>query len=719
MTKSNHTVDYSQKVLEVQNLRQYFKVRAGKTFIIKAVDDVSFDVYSKEVFGLVGESGSGKTTIGRTIIGLYKATGGKVIYRDDVIGYGYESILYDIKKLKKSHRLEISLLSPLNKALYEAKQNYLEKVANNKQEIQAIKAEYAQKIAIAKHTIDEYDRAVQAILREEKLELAEIEKQAFAEKNALEAKKFKTIKLELENYIAAAKLRFRKKMAYLKDAKLNAEAGFDQFNNFLTQLVNEIDFAFDVLSRKIEDNKELQAQVVATNLHNKGIKVITKHENHKLTSDDNKDLIARAVAAFTEHKNKLDSSSLAKKTDSDQEINAALAKNALELKQNTAEVNAKYQLQLSQIALPDKIAVNLDVENINNQKELVIDAKKQELDQIKADYDQEIVQIKASIDSKQPIDEEKKAELESAYNVKLTTLRTELLAAKSATKLQETPEAKKERIAKIKALKERLDIDLAAAQTDEEKEQITEEYKTEVEKIQKSILSYKNVISSMQMIFQDPISSLNPRMTVREIIGEGLIIRGVKDKEEIQQKVFEVLALVGLQSSHADRYPHEFSGGQRQRIGIARALIINPEFIIADEPISALDVSIQAQIINLLNELKKKLGLTILFVAHDLSVVKYFSDRIAVMFKGKIVELATSKELFDNPLHPYTKALLSAIPEPDPDTEKDRQRIMYNPMIHDYSVDKPQMIEIKPGHFIYGNTVEIEGYQKELKQGGK
>ncbi len=218
----------------------------------------------------------------------------------------------------------------------------------------------------------------------------------------------------------------------------------------------------------------------------------------------------------------------------------------------------------------------------------------------------------------------------------------------------------------------------------------------------------------MQMIFQDPIASINPRMTVKEIVAEGLKIAGEKDDKIITEKVNQALVTVGLRAEHANRYPHEFSGGQRQRIGIARALIVNPEFIIADEPISALDVSIQAQVINLMNDLKENLNLTILFIAHDLSVVKYFSDRIGVMYYGKMVELATTEELFKNPLHPYTKSLLSAVPLPDPYLEKRRKRIMYDPKVHDYENNPPSFHEINEGHFILANDEELEQYKKEL-----
>lgn len=244
-----------------------------------------------------------------------------------------------------------------------------------------------------------------------------------------------------------------------------------------------------------------------------------------------------------------------------------------------------------------------------------------------------------------------------------------------------------------------------------EQEALEKEYK---EKLR--IASHERITNKIQMIFQDPIASLNPRMTVRDTIAEGLIIKGIRDKKYIDEQVYRMLDLVGLVPEHAGRYPHEFSGGQRQRIGIARAIIMNPELIIADEPISALDVSIQAQVINLLNDLRKQFGLTVLFIAHDLSVVKYFSDRIAVMYFGKIVELADSDELFAHPLHPYTRSLLSAIPLPDPAYEKKRKRITYNPLLaHDYSQDQPSFREVSPRHYVLCNGAELEQYRRELE----
>ena len=224
------------------------------------------------------------------------------------------------------------------------------------------------------------------------------------------------------------------------------------------------------------------------------------------------------------------------------------------------------------------------------------------------------------------------------------------------------------------------------------------------------------VIKGCQMIFQDPLASLNERAKVDYIVSEGIINHHLyKDEADREEKVQKALNEVGLLPEFASRFPHEFSGGQRQRIGIARALIMQPEFIVADEPISALDVSIRAQVLNLLNDLKKSRGLTYLFIAHDLSVVRFISDRIAVIHKGRIVELAEAEELFRHPLHPYTKSLLSAVPNPDPAIEKHKKLIVYDPSMHDYSVDKPEWCELLPEHFVYGNAKELDGYRKELE----
>lgn len=218
-----------------------------------------------------------------------------------------------------------------------------------------------------------------------------------------------------------------------------------------------------------------------------------------------------------------------------------------------------------------------------------------------------------------------------------------------------------------------------------------------------------------QMIFQDPQASLNGRMKIRDIIAEGIDIHKLaKSKEEREAKVKELIDLVGLNEDHLSRYPHEFSGGQRQRIGIARALAVNPHFIVADEPISALDVSIQAQVVNLMQKLQHEQGLTYLFIAHDLSMVKYISDRIGVMHWGKLLEVGPADEIYHNPIHPYTKSLLSAIPEPDPERERKRQHLIYDSSIENDGENR-QMYEIRPGHFVYATEAESKNYKEEAK----
>jgi len=323
----------------------------------------------------------------------------------------------------------------------------------------------------------------------------------------------------------------------------------------------------------------------------------------------------------------------------------------------------------------------------------------------KRGYQDAIAQARAEYKAAVEQHPEQKAELKAKLDATVAEQRENIRKAD-----RDRRNCEKEYSANLQAAcKEKYEALLARCD-ESEKAALKAEYRNEMYKAKKTKLA-----TQIQMIFQDPIASLDPRMTVKEIIAEGLVIQGERDKAVIEQKVYEMLELVGLVREHASRYPHEFSGGQRQRIGVARAIIMNPELIIADEPVSALDVSVQAQVINLLNELREKFGLTILFIAHDLSVVKYFSDRIGVMYFGHMVELAESDELFENPLHPYTKSLLSAIPLPDPQSEKNRTRIVYNSLLeHDYSVDKPTLREIKPGHFVRCNDAEEKRYKEAL-----
>lgn len=221
----------------------------------------------------------------------------------------------------------------------------------------------------------------------------------------------------------------------------------------------------------------------------------------------------------------------------------------------------------------------------------------------------------------------------------------------------------------------------------------------------------------IQMIFQDPYASLNPRLKVMDIVGEGIDIHHLAtDKRNRKKRVYDALETVGLSKEHANRYPHEFSGGQRQRIGIARALAVEPEFIIADEPISALDVSIQAQVVNIMLKLQREREITFLFIAHDLSMVKYISNRIAVMHFGKIVELGPADDIYNHPLHDYTKSLLSAIPQPDPDVERQRKRITYQP--DDNDIENKQLYEIRPEHFVLVTETEAEKLKQQINTAG-
>lgn len=336
--------------------------------------------------------------------------------------------------------------------------------------------------------------------------------------------------------------------------------------------------------------------------------------------------------------------------------------------------------------------------------------EKNEIDHLHTDQMDE-VEIKETTAKIHNLADKKVAKIREDLSVLVKKQREEIKLAKNDNKNCNKMHANEKVLEVKKAYEPKFKAFKAEKTNLKQKFDFYKEYEEEIH-----LAHHDKIMNSMQMIFQDPIASLDPRMTVREIIAEGLKIRGIRNSKVIDHQVNEVLTKVGLLPEHSTRYPHEFSGGQRQRIGIARALIMNPELIIADEPISALDVSIQAQVINLLNELKHELNLTILFIAHDLSVVKYFCDRIAVMYYGNLVEIANSDELFKHPLHPYTKSLLSAIPLPDPYYEKFRKRIEYNPAKdHDYSTEKPVLQEVIPGHYVRCNSIELEKYREIIK----
>lgn len=406
--------------------------------------------------------------------------------------------------------------------------------------------------------------------------------------------------------------------------------------------------------------------------------------------------------------------------------------------QNLPEL-AKYKRELTKLTLTNK-TLEAELERAKEKYEAeLFEIKKANKSELKERSDDSQENNDAIIANINKTYAQKSAKLTASYTKASETLQTTLAKNRAEAagfkteiaKLEKTVSAalKAEINSGTKKLRAKEDAALAKAKSELEAEFVAakrelEEQLAVIVKEQKEIIAQikydlkhidKDVMNKMQMIFQDPIDSLNPRMTVEDIIQEGLQIQGHKNRKENSAKVVEALERVGLIAEYASRYPHEFSGGQRQRIGIARALIMKPELIIADEPISALDVSIRAQIINLLNDIREQDDLTILFIAHDLSVVKYFCDRIAVMYYGEIVELTTSEELFLHPLHPYTKALLSAIPKPDPLSEKTRERLIYNPFTdHDYSEDKPTLQEIRPGHFILANKAEMAKYEQEI-----
>jgi oligopeptide transport system ATP-binding protein len=612
MAKEKVKIDYSQKVLEIQNLQQHFKTGFGKRRIInKAVDGVTFDVYKRESFGLVGESGCGKTTLGRTIIKLYKPTQGLVKLNGIAVGMGYQGNLNNIKQLKKEFKDEFIKQDTFKSKLKDLNDTYQVEKKTIKDKIQALHNEGLKTFEIYQKEIDVLE---QSIIDLKETHLADVSDLTFKTNQIILSLINTPEALERKNFeykIASEKNKCRKKVGAINDSKgLESEERKKQ----IQALEEERDSRIAVFKQEFDSNVQTLIETDAQKTER--VNLVKKHKEEKQIK------VSKEKERYTQKK--------------------------LELKEKLKTLKAA------------KVSKELP-ENIKNE----LNALKQTLSELDLNYKKSITDLKLSFKTNIesfPVDTQAQEKIKQHYQVLIN----------------------------------------------KEKEIIKEAHAVENMKHDESM-------NKMQMIFQDPISSLNPRMTVKEIIAEGLRIQGFKDDEVINQKVFDVLKIVGLVPEHAFRYPHEFSGGQRQRIGIARALIVNPDFIIADEPISALDVSIQAQIINLMNELKKTLGLTILFIAHDLSVVKYFCDRIAVMYYGKIVELASAEELFKNPMHPYTKSLLSAVPQPDPITERKRKRIPYDPTLHDYSKDRPVLTEVSKDHFVLANTKEIKTYKALLK----
>lgn len=610
--KPENVVDYEHKVLEVKHLKKYFFVGKGKNaLVVPAVDDISFDVYKREVFGLVGESGCGKTTAARTIIKLYNPTEGTVDLNGIRIGAGYLNFKKELKTVKKETAEKILSLNEEKLYILNLKKQLKKDLMILEAEIEKLKKQKQEEITQAKAVIFSEKDARYKLHNQHVLAVDNVNYNLKLKVGAIKKLTQNAVLVEYNNEYKKTKLTYERKRDGLKES-LALEK--EEINQRLNKLRDEYAALFSELKEKYTPLiKEAQTRVLPKKEAKAQIKVL-------------KDQAAKEIKVIKEQYKK-DKEKIPKA-------------NLEEIKKQVAQIEAKYNQLIKE--KNDKIA----------------ELKAQTAEKIKTA-------------PKANLSEEEKQKLKE---------KTQALKQERKQKLGEI----KAKIAEAKAINKSKDAWLAS--------------------------------QKMQMIFQDPISSLNPRMTVREIIGEGLIIRKTFSAEEINQRVAEALKLVGLSPDYGTRYPHEFSGGQRQRIGVARALIMEPDFIIADEPISALDVSIRAQVINLLTDLKEKLGLTILFIAHDLSVVRFFCDRIAVMYYGKIVEMAPSEELFANPMHPYTISLLSAIPQPDPDYEKGRKRIHYNPAQHDYLIDKPSLREIAPGHFVYANDKEFEIMKKKYEE---
>jgi len=602
-------IDYTEKVLQVKNLKKYFRVGSGRRkLMIPAVDDVTLDVYKREVFGVVGESGSGKTTLGRTIIKLYQPTDGTVMLNNITISAGIQGYLEKIANIKRQLNEDILKLNPAKIKGIELKKEVKTKIEKLQFEKQELLKQKEQELKVISKLFDQY--------RADKYQITAL------------------MQIEIQKVI----FDFNQKVMKTKQSLQN-EA--------LLKFNNEIKIANEKLSHKLNGLKD-SAALDAKTIEERIAKLKADHETliQQLKNSYEPQIQANASKLLTK------------------------AKVALMISQFTAEktkallvIKEKLQKDIASLVAPDKSKYEKELKEVTNRFAKKIDDTNKKINQLNAKLKLDLTKLPISktISENQSKVKEQVQKLKTVANLNIKELQAKIADAKRINGSNDT-------------LKES---------------------------------------QKMQMIFQDPISSLNPRMTVKEIISEGLVIQGNTSKKDIEKKVAEVLTLVGLSPEYASRYPHEFSGGQRQRIGVARALIMDPNVIIADEPISALDVSIRAQVINLLFTLREKLGLTILFIAHDLSVVRFFCDRIAVMYNGKVVEMASSEELFKNPLHPYTVSLLSAIPQPDPDYEKNRKRIHYNPRVHQYGpTNLPKLREVSKDHFVLLSDAELAQLNK-------
>ena len=611
-----NTIDYSEKVLQVKNLKKYFRVGSGRRKLdIPAVDDVTLDVYKREVFGVVGESGSGKTTLGRTVIKLYQPTDGTVILNNVTISVGTRGYLEKIKSIKDKLNEDILSLNPSK-----IKEIELRKEAKFKIEL----------------------------LETEKVELAK-QKEIELIANSKQFDQFRADNYQLD---ALMKIEIQKVVFDFNQKVMKIKQGLQ--NEALLKYNYEVKLANDKLNHKLsglKDSAALDSQTIANRMQ-------------ELKSSHAKQL--ESLKTLYEPQIKANASTMLTKIQVKNQINQL----TVEKNNQVALIQANYSKQRLALVAPNKGENKQSIKTIERKFSLAFKKIDASITTVKKDLSQKILSLPKP----------------------KTEFKTSAKSNDDIHKLKITANLR------IKELREKIN---EAKRINASKDTLKESQK-------------------MQMIFQDPISSLNPRMTVKEIISEGLVIKGDLPKKVIEKKVEEVLSLVGLSPEYASRYPHEFSGGQRQRIGVARALIMDPNVIIADEPISALDVSIRAQVINLLFTLREKLGLTILFIAHDLSVVRFFCDRIAVMYNGKVVEMASSEELFKNPMHPYTVSLLSAIPQPDPDYEKNRKRVNYNPRQHQYnSSNLPTLREIAPNHLVLASHAEFDGMKASYQQNSK